>query len=227
MKLNSFHFTALSLSALSLLACDPKVGNEPDIWRVCDATETALSMSESSGLGQSADDVLAQVEGSHSSTAVYGEDLSNTAGLTVALSSSASEAIFVDQSVNGGSQDTGGGTDLENDSDDEQCPDFMKFDVDVVVSTDDGAFAEDIPSTLRVYADGSIEVSGELDLSQLQGSYAADTAGASSASLELNMAWDAASVFSGSLQLGMEGESGDTAWASIDPILSWPLSDQE
>ncbi len=105
MKFNSVCLAALSLSALSLFACGQK-GDSHDIWLMCDATETALSMSESSGLGQSADDVLAQVDGSHSSTAVYDEDLSNTAGLTVTLSSSASEATFMDQSVNGGGSDT-------------------------------------------------------------------------------------------------------------------------
>ena len=226
MKFNSVCLAALSLSTLSLFACGQKGGTEPDIWLLCDATETALSMSESSGLGQSADDVLAQVDGSHSSTAVYDEDLSNTAGLTVTLSSSASEATFMDQSVNGGGSDTSEDSDATPGSED-LCPDFLKFDVDVALSTDDGAFAEDIPSILRVYADGSIEVDGEMDLSQLQGSYAPDTTGSTSASLELEMAWDADAVFSGSLQLGMEGDSGSTAWASIDPILSWPLSDQE
>lgn len=212
-------FISVHLIVLSLLACQsPRGEDTPGIWRVCDSTETSLSMSESSGLGLSAEDVIAQVAGSHASTAVYGEDLSSTVALTVALSSTASEAIFVDQSVNGQMNDT---------ADEDVCPDFLKTDVDIVISTDDGAFSEDIPSILRVYADGRIEVDGELELGLLQGSYAPDTTGATRAHLELSMAWDADSVFSGSLQLGMEGESGDTAWASIDPIVSWPLSAQE
>lgn len=224
-------FISVQLIALSLLACmdlsHPKAHDTPGIWQVCGRIEMSLSMSESSGLGLSAEDVIAQVGGSHASTAVYGEDLSNTVALTVALSSSASEAIFVDQSLYGESNDTGDTAGSPAGLEEDACPDFLKTDVDIVISTDDGAFSEDIPSILRVYADGRIEVDGELDLSLLQGSYAPDTTGASSASLELRMAWDADSVFSGSLQLGLEGESGDSAWASIDPILSWPLSDQE
>jgi len=227
MKFNSVHFTALSLSALSLLACEPKDDNEPSIWQVCTLTETVLSMSESSDLGLSAEAVIAQVEGAHTSTAVYGEDLSHTSGVTVTLSSSASEAVFVDQSINGASEDSGDSAGSTPGDDEDLCPDFLKVDVDIAISTDDGAFSEDISSILRVYADGRIDVGGALDLSLLQGSYAPDTAGASSGSLEAAISWDADSVFSGSLQLGLQGESGDTAWASIDPILSWPLSAQE
>jgi hypothetical protein len=216
-------FISIQLIALSLLACQsPRGEDTPGIWRVCDSTETSLSMSESSGLGLSAEDVIAQVAGSHASTAVYGEDLSSTVALTVALSSTASEAIFVDQSVNG--QMNG---QMNDTADEDVCPVFLKTDVDIVISTDDGAFSEDIPLILRAYADGRIEVVGVLDLDLLQGSYAPDTAGASSAHLELSMAWDADSVFSGSLKLVLESESGDTAWASIDTIISWPLSAQE
>jgi hypothetical protein len=220
MKTNALSFAALSFSGFMLLGCTPEDEPSPGIWQACTLTETALSMSEASAFGDSADDTLASIAGEHTSTAVYGEDPSNTAGLSLSLSSSASAASFVDQSLNSAYPSaTGNGQ--------SDCPDYLKVGVDIAISTDDGAFSEDISATLRVYEDGQIEIDGEMDLASLQGSYAPDTAAASSASLKLAVSWYADAVFSGSLQLGMEGESGDTAWASIDPILTWPLSAAE
>lgn len=216
----SLSFAALSFSGFMLLGCTPEDEPSPGIWQVCTLTETALSMSEASAFGDSADDTLASIAGEHTSTAVYGEDPSNNAALSLNLSTNANGATFIDQSVNGADPaDTG--------IDDSDCPDYLKVDVDIAIATDDGAFSEDIAATLRVYADGRIEVNGKMDLGDLQGSYAPDTAGTSSASLELAVAWSADAAFSGSLQLGMEGANADTTWASIDPILTWPLAAAE
>ena len=188
---------------------------------------TLASTSTASQLGFSADDLLARVEGNHTTPMVWAEGLAD-GPVRIEFSPSGTEtqleAIVRYQGgevryVRAESSSSGYALDIY-----EGCPDYLEVDVELELVTADGALDETLPAVLRSWDQryGQIEVS--LPLDALQGSFSMVTVEPSNAEI------GDPSLTLGLSQLGVSGGIGGSVEISDDisvgfgmfPVAGWP-----
>ncbi|HHO49430.1 MAG TPA: hypothetical protein ENK18_00830 [Deltaproteobacteria bacterium] len=129
----------------------------------CDEQITELTRDEASALGFSADDVLVLAEGVHSASLSWDRD-GTTTPMTLSVTDAqgyraiASEAVYPDE----GKEYPDIGI---------LCDDRLEVDVEIALSTDDGAFAEVWSSALWALTADTSSATQELDPDALSGTY--------------------------------------------------------
>lgn len=207
-----------------LAACDggKDLGNGP----YCEDTPTDLALDDPTDLGFTAAAVLARLPANEVTTLTW--DGGATTGLLLGYTP-ATSARFVDSEAV--YPDDGGETPAIG----VICDDRVEIDLDFTLLTDDGAFDEDLAAPIRATAVDAAEVTADLDLDGLQGSFVFDdfTGGETyddrSAEVRFTIGDQ---VTSGSIhgQISGEGDCTDgdtcTAWAAEIPIGTWGPDNQ-
>lgn len=205
-----------------LLGCTPKAADGP----TCSKTVTDVSMDEVTAIGVAAATVVADLPATEDATLVYADSARTPLALQYTPGES---ARFVDQEAvypEGGAQ-----TDIGI-----ICDDYVAFDVDMTLTSDDGVFAESFTSEVQAGADATGHIWQELDLLAMGGSFdIADYTTASDwtdASAWVQATLDGDGTTSGVISGQVSGEdpcdSGDTcsAWAENVDVGTWGDGDE-
>lgn len=205
------------LTLTLLLAGCPKPADEGPH---CEDTKTAIAFDEVTAIDLTANDVLAGVPTSETSTFLYADD--GEAALTVGFTPG-TEAFFVDSEEvypEGGVQ-----IDIAV-----ICDDYIAIDGTFAFATDDGVFNESLPTTLSATFE---RVSLWMELADATGTFDAaawtTSVGYDELSTWIDVAYvDGASL--GSVQVQASGEDecdGDTcsAWSESTEVGVWPITE--
>lgn len=146
------------------------VGQVSGVDRPCTARSEIIGVEDASRLGFSADDVVSSISGARSATLTW----ANGGSTTVTVSAGAPlTARFVHFTRSGAQRAAGGGVPPE-DPMATSCPfgaPFLEIDVLLSFSTEDGAFADSLPVTLRAGNREAVTYIHVIYPLQVQGSY--------------------------------------------------------
>ncbi len=196
---------------------------DPDAFECVD-TVTRLSLGNVSPLGFSGDDVLAAISGPVSAPAAWTER-SGAPSITLSVSSPG-RPKFHDLEPAAHTGDTGARSEGHPDA---PCSDYLELPVTVSFSSDDGAFAEALSTTMWVADLADLHVDASMDPAALAGNFTfteIDPTEWNSVSLELSNSWSAGAIqgqviMDASRQTeGDNGEITGSVWEA--PVLVWP-----
>lgn len=131
-------------------------GEEGDGWGCTDTEEIPVNLDEVTVLGFTAGDILDLAQGSHDTTLVWADNTTTPLNLTVANPTNARVILYTFDAGDGGMEP------------DLACPNALVIDIDLSVSTDDGALAEAWSTELIQWEGGAPAVFVSLD--ELHGS---------------------------------------------------------
>jgi hypothetical protein len=209
----------------TLAACPSQKPSDIGPWLLCNSTETVFAFDEETPLGISGADVLAGLAGDQTATGAYVEDDAGSTGVTVSAQSDATEVTFIERTPNASSNSDTGFVNTD-------CPDSIQFDATLSFGTDDGLFAESFTGTLSENDLQVVQFDGDVELSNLQGTFTADTSGSDETVLQLSNTFG--EPLTGALSLVTAGTTEDdggansaVSWQSTEQILTWPAEDAE
>ena len=196
-----------------LAACSsvvpPKYGDtEPGDIHVCDSDSFSITESETTRLGFSVAEAMAEIEGTTVVDALFEDGASSTLSLTLVQVDG--PLTFTDR------------YDHETGGDSAACVDFVSVPVSMLLSTDDGSFDFDMRMELSITAVDAYALSGEFDLADNAGSYEVDLDGADMDESYFIFEYDVdGPEVLGSLDLLSHGSDGQIAWAYRDTVVEW------
>ena len=198
----------------------------------CDeAGRTDVALDAQTELGFSAAQLLALAEGEHAFPIVWQGDAESASAslqgtqttMHVKLTrkpGASAQLVDLEPHVSTGAED---GFDIGTLG--VPCPDRLEIDVEVALSTEDGALSESFDATL-ISSDGlSASWSASIDFADLNGSLQVSLSGSPAGShlmpLSVQMMHTSFAI-QGSLSAGIEGKNGSAAWSGVSRLAEWP-----